>query len=172
MQRRTYLTLAGSIGLLTTAGCLSEEQGDHEENPDPDSGSGSDSSTSSTPDAEQDQDDDCRIETEIESDHRYDEWQTVSAGQSITLRTELETDDELEIQAVQTDDGARPRVRVEDPNGDLVLETDVSERIERRSTARQAGRYYIQFENTATMTTGEWDLDLIVHQEVETEVCS
>ncbi|OIB55405.1 hypothetical protein [Natrialba sp. SSL1] len=170
MQRRTYLTLAGSIGLVTTAGCLSEEQGDHEENTDSDSRS--DSSTDSTPDSEQDQADDCRTETETESDHRYDEWQTVSAGQAITLRTELETGDELEILAVQTDDGARPRVRVEDPNGDLVLETDVSERIERRSTAQQAGRYYIQFENTATMTAGEWDLDLIVHQEVETEVCS
>ncbi|ADD05345.1 uncharacterized protein Nmag_1771 [Natrialba magadii ATCC 43099] len=176
MQRRTYLTLTGSVGLLAVAGCLSEEQSTPKENSEPnadsDSETDSGSSSNTSSDSDHDQSNDCRIETEIESEQLYDEWKTVDAGQAVTLRTDLETDDELEIQAVQTDDGARPLVRVEDPNGDLVLETDVFERIERNITAQQTGRYYIQFENTAAMTTGQWDLDLVLHQEIETEVCS
>jgi len=78
---------------------------------------------------------------------------------------------ELGILAVQTGDGARPLLRVEDSNGDLVLETDVAERIERRLTAETEGRYYIYLENTAALTSGEWDLDVTYHYEVEQEVC-
>lgn len=144
MNRRTYLASVGVTGAAVLAGCTDGSTGG----------------------------DDCRIESEERSENIYDGWETIGAGQTWTVRAEVEkAGHELEILAVQTGDGARPLLRVEDSNGDLVLETDVAERIERRLTAETEGRYYIYLENTAALTSGEWDLDVTYHYEVEQEVC-
>ena len=144
MNRRTYLAAIGATGTAALAGCTDDTTGDP----------------------------DCRIETEEASEIIYDEWENVGAGQTWTVRAEIEEiGHELGILAVRTDDGARPLLRVEDPNGDLVLETDVAERIERRITAEMEGRYYIYLENTAALTAGQWDLDVTYHYEVEREIC-
>ncbi len=142
VNRRNYLTSVAVSGAAVLAGCTGSS------------------------------DSECRTETEEISETIYDEWETVGAGQTWSVRGEIEeAGHELEILAVRTDDGARPLLRVEDPNGDLVLETDVAERIERRITAEMEGRYYIYLENTAAVTSGQWDLDVTYFYEVETEIC-
>jgi hypothetical protein len=144
VNRRRYLVSVGVAGATVLAGCTDDSTGG----------------------------DDCRIETEERSENIYDGWEKIGAGQTWTVRAEVEeVGHELGILAVQTGDGARPLLRVEDSNGDLVLETDVAERIERRLTAETEGRYYIYLENTAALTSGEWDLDVTYHYEVEQEVC-
>ena len=142
VNRRNYLTAVAVSGGTVLAGCTGSS------------------------------DDECRTETEELSETIYDEWETVGAGQTWTVRAEIEeAGHELDILAIRTDDGARPLLRVEDPSGDLVLETDVAERIERRITAEMEGRYYIYLDNTAAVTSGQWDLDVTYFYEAETEIC-
>lgn len=89
-----------------------------------------------------------------------DVWETVGAGQSLSWRAELEPGDQLEISAVQTGDGARPKLEVEGPNGTIMAEVGPAERIERTVTAQNEGRHYVRLVNEALVTSGQWDIDI------------
>lgn len=147
--RRRILISAPSLIIL--AGCTGEAIGDSREpTPEP------------TPQ--------CHIETDTIEEEVLDEWETVSAGSSLSYRLELEEGDQVSVTVIQTD-GARPTLQVLDNNQQNLIETDVSERIERTFTAHRSGRYYIQIENTAILTSGTWDVDVWIKRDIEREVC-
>ena len=68
-------------------------------------------------------------------------------------------------------DGARPAVEVENPSGATVVDIGPSERIQRTVAARESGRYYIQFENEALATRGQWDVQIDLEADYEEEIC-
>ncbi len=98
--------------------------------------------------------DSCEEETFV------DEYDTYRAGESITWRAEMEAEQTLAIEAVQTGDGARPKLEVENPNGTLVAEVGPSENIDRTVTAQTDGTHYVRFVNAAIMTSGQWDITI------------
>ena len=98
--------------------------------------------------------DSCEEETVV------DEYETYSAGESVTWRVDVEEDQELVVETLRTGDGARPKLEVEDPDGNVVAETGPSENIDRAVTARTDGTHYVRFVNEAMMTSGQWDITI------------
>ncbi|GAB7018661.1 hypothetical protein [Halostagnicola bangensis] len=103
--------------------------------------------------------DSCEEETVV------DEYDTYSAGQNVTWRIEMEENQKLAIEAVQTGDGARPKLEVENPNGTLAAEVGPSENIDRTVTAQTDGTYYVRFVNEAFINTGQWDITITLRSE-------
>lgn len=136
MNRRSVLGAIGSGLAISLAGCAGSDGGDN------DDGSNGISEES------------CQEETVV------DEFDTYSAGESITWRFELEPDEELEISAVQSGGEARPKLEVKDPNGNTIAEIGPSENIRRTITADASGNYYVEFVNKAMVNSGQWDITI------------
>lgn len=128
MNRRGFLSAVGLSALTGLSGCGE--------------GSGSSGSSGGSP---------CR-EKEV-----MDEFDTYVAGGGYSYRIDLESGQELEIEAVRTGDGARPKVEVEDPRGSTIVEVGPKQNIRRTVTARSDGTHYIRFVNEARVTSGTWD---------------
>lgn len=126
--------MVSSAGVLSVAGCAGNS----------DSGVGSETVGEVS----------CREETVV------DEFDTYNAGESITWRFDLEEGEELEIEAVQSGEEARPKVDIKDPRGDSIAEVGPSENIRRTITADSSGTYYVEFVNEALVNDGQWDITI------------
>ncbi|WP_436345877.1 hypothetical protein [Natronorubrum sp. FCH18a] len=96
--------------------------------------------------------------------------QSVSAGGTLTWNPDLERGDQLTIDVTEVD-GARPALEVEDSLGSMIADIGPSSNIRRTLTIDTDGRYYVQLENEALMTSGQWDIVLTLEREYEEEVC-
>ncbi|WP_222919002.1 hypothetical protein [Natrinema sp. SYSU A 869] len=130
MERRSFLGMISSGVALSVAGCT---------------GSGDSGSSDGG---------NCHEETVV------DEFDTYSAGESITWRFDLEEGAELEMKAVQSGEEARPKLEVKDPNGNTIAEVGPSENIRRTITADTSGNYYVEFVNEAMINSGQWDITI------------
>lgn len=97
---------------------------------------------------------------ETRTEHLLDQYDTVSAGTTLSWRFELSGGDVLTVEAQQTGDGARPSAAAEDPDGAELFDAGPEEQLSRQLTAQQDGRYYVKFYNSATFTSGTWDMDV------------
>jgi len=100
-----------------------------------------------------------------------DEWESVSAGNSRSWRLDLDRGDTIIAEAVKTGEDARPRVIIEDPDGNALADVGPQENIEREVTVAQSGRHYVDFYNEALVNSGEWDMDITYIYEEEVEIC-
>lgn len=102
---------------------------------------------------------DCIEETAL------DEFQTFSAGQYRTWRFDMESGQELGIEAIRTGNGARPKLEVDDPSGNTIVAEGPAETIERSVTAHEDGSYYVRVVNEAAFTSGQWDITVTARSE-------
>ena len=157
VSRRTIIGVLGTTSVTALAGCTN-------------SGGSSSASSSSSSDFES-QEQSCRMVERTQEESLTDQLETVSAGSVWTFRYDLEEDDRLIINARMVE-GARPAVEVENPNGATVADIGPSENIQRTITARETGRYFIQFENEAVLTSGQWDVQIDWERDYEEEICN
>lgn len=155
VRRRKVLSAAMAGSVLTLAGCLEDD----------DDGISSSSTSSSSGG------NNCEMQTRTRQQELVDEWESVSAGGSLTWRVEMEPGQTLIMEARQTGGNARPRLIVEDPRGRTIEDFGPREFIRRTVTARESGRYYVEFYNEALINSGQWDMDIILEYEEEVEVC-
>lgn len=131
MERRSFLGGVSSGIVISVAGC-----------------------TGSSDDSEGSGGIGCQEETVV------DEFDTYSAGESITWRFDLDEGEELEIEALQSGEEARPKLEVKNPNGNTIAEVGPSENIHRTITADTSGTYYVKFVNEAMVNNGQWDITI------------
>lgn len=151
--RRKLLTFA-ALGSATLAGCAGDGGSE---------GSGG---------VGESNEESCRMVTRTHEETIGDEMETISAGGTWTWHADLEEGDRLILSARLVGDGARPALAVENPSGASIAEIGPSERIQREIRAREEGRYYIIFENEATLTRGQWDVTIDFETDYEEEVCN
>lgn len=157
VSRRSIIGIFGTTSVTALAGCTN-------------SGGSSSSSSSSSSDFDT-QEQNCRTVERTQEESLTDQLETVSAGSVWTFRYDLEEDERLIINARMVE-GARPAVEVENPSGATVADIGPSENIQRTITARETGRYFVQFENEAVLTSGQWDVQIDWEREYEEEVCN
>ena len=66
---------------------------------------------------------------------------------------------------IRTGDGARPKLEVDDPNSNNIVEIGPQESIQRTVSATEDGSYYIRLVNEATFTSGQWDIGVTAKSE-------
>lgn len=94
--------------------------------------------------------------TEPERDVLADDRIDVPAGSTLAPQFDLEAGDTLEYR-VRRIDGARPTLRLEAGDGEVLRDHAVAAVIDDAYTVEEDGRYYVYAENTAFSTTGVWD---------------
>ena len=165
INRRSVIGGSGAVGVALLAGCL-DDLGQDDSGSEPAGGGGSGVTTASSDDGSN-----CRIETRTDTQRVYDEVETVTAGQTITWNPDLEEGDVLTI-SVNKLDGARPALSVQDAGGSVIAGIGPEESIRQTITADSDDRYYIQLENEAMLTSGQWDIRIDIEYEYEEEVCN
>lgn len=153
VTRRSVIASTGIVCMGAFSGCL-------------DSGGGESSSNSGSTTHQES----CRTVERTHEENLADELETVSAGATWTWRFDLEEGQRL-IMSARMVDGARPALEVENPSGATVVDIGPSERIQRTLTAREDGRYFVQFKNEAAITRGQWDVQIDWEADYEEEVC-
>ena len=155
-SKRSVVGALGTVTISALSGCIAF--GDN----------GSSSDSSSNFDAEEET---CRTVERTQEESLTDQLESVSAGSVWTFRYDLEEDERLIISARKVE-GARPAVEVEGPSGAILADIGPTEDIRRTITASEPGRYYIQFENEAMLTSGQWDIQIDWEREYEEEICN
>lgn len=157
-NRRSVVAALGAMSVTTLAGCA-------------DSGSSGSSPSSDSSNDFDSEEEDCRLVERTAEDSLADELETVSAGSFWTFRYDFEEGDRIIISAKMIE-GARPAVEVENPSGATIADIGPSENIQRTIIASETGRYFIQFENEAVLTSGQWDVQIDWERDYEEEVCN
>lgn len=160
-SRRSVVGALGTTSVAALAGCVNFGGG----------GGGSSSTSSGSSSDFDSQEEDCRTVERTQEENLTDQLETVSAGSVWTFRYDLEEGDRLIINARMVE-GARPAVTVENPSGATIADIGPAENIQRTITARETGRYFIQFVNEATLTSGQWDVQIDWERDYEEEVCN
>lgn len=94
--------------------------------------------------------------TREEREELWSDREDFSAGTYIAPWAEVREGDSIDYYIRQVS-GARPILRIEDANGNVVREHAVAEVIDDEFTAPEDGRYYFYMENTANFRSGTWD---------------
>ncbi|WP_144049515.1 hypothetical protein [Halorubrum salipaludis] len=95
----------------------------------------------------------------VTNEQRTEIWSdtdTLSAGEYYSGWITLNQGDSVDYFIRQLGDGARPKLVIENENRDILEEEAVAAVIDDEFTAPDDGEYYFRWENTATLTSGNW----------------